>query len=132
MKTFLSLLLVFIATTVQSQKWKELYIAATGDTLKPGYYIKLIPGRSYGSITPKAEDQYSYQMMAKRKAFLDTDLQGKNIKIDRLSRIRRGKEYTAIAVFEISDYHLDPLNSVEYMVKIDDALKNGEIEIIKP
>lgn len=120
----------------QAQDFTKWYVAPTGDTIRPGDKVKINEGKNYTYIFPNyydaANGSTKPSSIEKRKRYLIVNMPGNTYPIKRLSRIKVKKGvYRAIAAISVYDTELRLLDPVEYIIEIDNALKNEEIALVK-
>lgn len=127
-----------ICFTSQAQDFRKEYITATGDTLHVGTKFKVSETVNILHIyaNPYDIDGTPYVLDAvnieKRRGYPNLSMRGNTYQIQKLGRhkVSKGK-YRQIAYFYVNDYHLHPANTIVFIVDVEPAFKNKEVELIK-
>ncbi len=132
MKHFLILPLLLLNLYSSAQEWKERYVTAEGDTIKPGSKIKIVEDKSYQYIMPSLYNisgtPYNAPRNERNKRFLTIDMSGNTFTVQRLTRVKTSSGYTEVAVLLIGDKSMSAIDNTEFNIYIDKAIKAGEIK----
>lgn len=130
-------LLIFIALLLPSicfgQDWKEYCVTYKGDTVTKYDSIKILPvgaEKAFEVLRPRME--YKGELWLKYRDRIPFMLNN-TYAIDALSRLpidRKKGLYQPLII--IRDMHAGMANGVLYTIRLDDALKAGVVEIVKP
>jgi len=142
MKTILITLFISLSYIANAQEWKERYITETGDTLTLNSKVKLdtlkvsynyvLPSKYYPTSDPLKRQPLSVDQYRANAMYLNVYMKGKTYAIERFTRIPAKDGYKHFAIFmETSVPMMGNLCSFQFVVDIDNAIKNKEVEFLK-
>lgn len=142
MKTIYTTLFLFLSYFVNAQDWKESYVTETGDTLTLKTKVRLdtlkvsynyvLPSKYYPTTDPLKRQPLSVDQYRANAMYLNVYMKGKTYAIERFTRIPVKGGYKHFAIFmETSVPMMGNLCSFQFVVDIDNAIRNKEVEFLK-
>lgn len=116
---------VLMPCIAYSQNFVKQYIHGT-DTVEKGTTIRLVEGKVYAAIYPSGKMQTSWRTIYTNH--LQENMTGKAYKIDYLKKYSNDQ---VMAVIKIHDNTVNKLSDIEYVINLERAFMNNEIEVVR-